>query len=200
MSCRSSGHGIFAQLSPDIHTRSVAGQRVVRQIALCKHATELPQSSVVRFLDLDVSVPQEWSRLEHRCLAADQKEAQIRRELSPRIYRVPHTVSAAACRCSLTGTTTARRFQNKALNRFLAALFSRIPQGIIAAGLPEIQLSRFDLHHAHLFACEYGLGLLFHSQEYIGPGDIDVGNLGNCQIGTPLKFSNEAMAWRNIVW
>ena len=187
MPCRCASPGIFAQSSPDIHIRRASGKKLIRQIALRKNAAELPHPpSVV------------W--LERLCLSADHKRAQLRRALSPRIYPVPHTVSTAACGCSLTGTLTAHRFRNKDLNRFLAALFTSIPHGITTAGLPETNLSRFDLHHAHLFASEYGLGFLFHTKEYIGPGDIDIGNLGNCQEGTPLKFSQKAMAWRNIVW
>jgi hypothetical protein len=130
---------------------------------------------------------------------------EFRKALSPRLYTVPYIISTAACQCSITGTVSGRRFLDKAVNRFLADLFLALPKAIETVNLPETTLSRYDLHHAHLFCDQtHGLGLLFHSKEYIvsrnGSGDVDVGNLGNCQIGTPLEFENEAMAWRNIIW
>ena len=123
--------------------------------------------------------------------------------LSPRIYPIPHTVATAACSCSLAGTKTGRRFRSRALNRFVANLFLDIVLAINASELPETRLSRFDLHHAHLFASsEHGLGLLFHAKEYFASSaDFDIGNaLGNCQRGTPLMYDTEAMAWRNTIW
>jgi hypothetical protein len=149
-------------------------------------------------------VPPAWHFLERRCLAAERgKKKELRKALSSVRYAVPHAVSTAACRCSLTGTATGRRFSNKAVNKFLADLFLALPKAIAAANLPETTLSRYDLHHAHLFCAEmHGLGLLFHSKEYPSGSEaaVDVGNLGFCQVGTPLTFENEAMAWRNIIW
>jgi hypothetical protein len=190
--------------------RRKAGQKLLRQIALrSKEAPQLDNQPVFKFLNhLDtVTVPNAWLSLARRCIAAERgRKQELRKALSPRLYPVPHIVSTAKSSCSLTGTASAQRFLNKAVNKFLADLFLAIPQAIEAENLPETTLSRYDLHHAHLFCSNehgLGLGLLFHAKEYIfseSGGDIDVGNLGNCQIGTPLKFENEAMAWRNIIW
>lgn len=191
----------------DIHPRKAAGQKLLHQISL--RGKEIEYSSdnppVLRFLNLDaIVVPPSWHSLERRCIQAEQrKRAEFKKALSPRLYTVPSIVSTAACQCSITGTVLGRRFLNKAVNRFLASIFLALPKAVETVNLPETALSRYDLHHAHLFCDQtHGLGLLFHSKEYIvsGNGEVDVGNLGNCQIGTPLNFKSEAMAWRNIIW
>ena len=190
--------------------RKATAQKLLRQISSSdKNAVSSnDNSSVLRFLDLDaaaLAVPRSWQSIERRCIAAERgKRKEFKKSLSSRVYAVPHIVSTAACRCSLTGTVSARRFRNKFLNKYFADLFLALPTAITTANLPETTLSRYDLHHAHVFCDQtYGLGLLFHSKEYIvtgSGGDVDVGNLGNCQVGTPLEFEREAMAWRNTIW
>jgi hypothetical protein len=91
-----------------------------------------------------------------------------------------------------------------------------------AAGLPPISLSRYDLHHAHLFLAdsismeeeeeaggggpllESGaprLGLLFHAKEYpLADADAFPADLGRCQRGSPLAYDAAAMDWRNAVY
>jgi len=191
----------------NIHPRKAAGQKLLHQISLRGNEIEcLPDDApVLRFLNLDaIVVPPSWHSLERRCIEAEQgRRKEFKKALSPRLYTVPFIVSTAVCQCSITGTVSGRRFLNKAVNRFLADLFSALPKAVETVKLPETALSRYDLHHAHLFCDQtHGLGLLFHSKEYIvsGNGEVDVGNLGNCQIGTPLEFESEAMAWRNIIW
>jgi len=66
-----------------------------------------------------------------------------------------------------------------------------------------VTLSRFDLHHAHLFSAHkgLGLGLLFHAMEYpaYDPGEWPV-DLGFCQCGSPLAFDAAGMDWRNLLY
>lgn len=81
----------------------------------------------------------------------------------------------------------------------------------------QVELSRFDTHHAHLFAAllpleEYSrskpvqgpylhLGLLFHTMEYPALHECQFPvNLGYCQTNSTCEFSEEGMAWRNIIW
>lgn len=193
--------------STNLHPRKAAGQKLLRQISLRGKETELVSDDqpVLRILDVDaIAVPPSWHSLERRCIAAERgTRTELKKALSSRLYPVPHIISTAACRCSITGTVSGRRFLSKAVNKFLADLFLALPKAIETVNLPKTTLSRYDLHHAHLFRDQtHGLGLLFHSKEYMvsGSGDVDVGNLGNCQIGTPLEFESEAMAWRNIIW
>lgn len=196
--------------NPSSQPRKAAAQKLLRQISSSdKNAVSSNDNSpVLRFLNLDaaaLAVPPSWQTIESRCIAAERgKRKEFKKSFSPRVYAVPHIVSTAACRCSLTGTVSAQRFRNKALNQFFADLFLALPKAITTAHLPETTLSMYDLHHAHVFCNQtHGLGLLFHSKEYIvtkSGGDVDVGNLGNCQIGTPLEFEREAMAWRNTIW
>jgi hypothetical protein len=193
--------------SASAQPRKAAGQKLLRQISLRGKESQFPTDSlpVLRFLNLDaVAVPPSWHSLERQCLSTKRgKKIALKKALSPRSYPIPYIPSTASCLCSITGTAFGRRFFKKAVNKFLADLFLGLPGAIAAENLPKTMLSRYDLHHAHLFCNQiHGLGLLFHSKEYIAAesGDVDVGNLGNCQIGTPLEFEREAMAWRNIVW
>ena len=79
-----------------------------------------------------------------------------------------------------------------------------------AAGLPPISLSRYDLHHAHLFLADPGeeegcgggggggskrFGLLFHAKEYpLADADAFPADLGRCQRGSLQRAPGERVA------
>ena len=65
-----------------------------------------------------------------------------------------------------------------------------------------MELSRFDLFHGHAFLSheDSALGILFHAKEFPAECEEFPYNLGFCQDGTDLSYSDEAMAWRNYVW
>ena len=64
----------------------------------------------------------------------------------------------------------------------------------------QVQLSRFDLFHGHLFRDRnwpHGLGILFHALEYPAyGGDFGV-ELGFCQTNSNARFSQRAWDARN---
>lgn len=89
--------------------------------------------------------------------------AALRAALAPRPRRIP---SFPQCRCTLASSPVGWRFRDRALNLFLALLFEAVPSAAALAGLPPVALSRFDLHHGHLFytpSCRQ-LGLLMHGE------------------------------------
>lgn len=180
--------GLSPALPPDAPTRAAAGERIVRAIAARKASPGL------RFLDPLPPPPREWAALER-----DAAAGRLARHVAPRAYPIPHTVATAAYRCRLAGAPAGWRFRSRRVNRYLAELFQALPGAYAAAGLPEIQLSRFCLHHAHLFTGAGGLGILFHSREYVVGGPLAPGALGYCQADTPLGYDPLAMAWRNAV-
>lgn len=182
----------FPPASPsDSHARAAAGERIVRAIA-----TRTPSPGLRFLAPLPPPPPREWAALE-----ADAAAGCLARHLAPRAYPIPHTVTTAACRCRLAGTATGHRFRSRHLNRYISELFQALPGAYEIAGLPEIELSRFCLHHAHLFFAqkESALGFLFHSREYVVGGPVAPGDLGYCQHGTPLRYDPPSMAWRNAV-
>lgn len=81
---------------------------------------------------------------------------------------------------------------------------AQVPGAAALAGLPPVQLSRYDLHHGHLFlsaAAGGQLGLLLHCKEY--PAECCERfpvHLGRCQCGSSLEFDDDAMDSRNLVW
>ena len=189
--------------------RRAAAARVLDHMA----GTNISQAAWLRMLPLrDAPPPPAWHALAGEAAAggggSGGARAALRRALAPRRYQVPHFGTTAACRCRLTGTATARRFRSKAVNAWAAALFGALPGAVAGAGgpsvgvLPSLSLSRWDLHHAHLFASpHHGLGLLFHAKEYPAAcPDRFPAHLGFCQLGSPLPFDPAAMDWRNLVW
>lgn len=176
---------------PDASARAAAGARIVRAIA-----TGTP-SPGLRFLSpLPPPPHHEWAALE-----ADAAVGRLAAHLTPRAYPIPHTVATAACRCRIAGTAVGRRFRSRRINRYLSELFQALPGAYKSARLPDIELSRFCTHHAHLFLArnERAVGLLFHTNEYVVGGPIAPGDLGYCQHGTPLRYDPNSMAWRNAV-
>jgi hypothetical protein len=121
----------------------------------------------------------------------------LRRALTRSCTAVPDVQGARRDGCALCRAPHARRFADAALNRHFAALFATA-----AAGEPGVSLSRYDLFHAHLFANDACLGLLFHAREYprLEPdAGFDV-HLGRCQRGSTLAWDEEAMARRNLLY
>ncbi len=67
----------------------------------------------------------------------------------------------------------------------------------------QVQLTRWDLFHAHCFVTpgDSGLGLLFHAKEYPRLDERAFPhNLGYCQRGSPLEFDARAMDLRNLLF
>ena len=97
-------------------------------------------------------------------------------------------------RCQLCRSPAGRRFKDAALQRHFATVFAAVAAGAPAVGLP-VRLSRFDLHHGHVFATRDAVGLLLHAREYpaLGSPDFDV-NLGFCQAGSTLAWDADLMA------
>jgi hypothetical protein len=155
----------------------------------------------VKMLPVLVQPPRAWRTL--TACVAEHGAAALRNCLAPRRYPVPSFHTLAHCACQLTSNRVGRRFHAKQINLFLALLFQQVPAAVALAGLPPVQLDRWDLHHAHLFyapSCAQ-LGLLLHAKEYPAehPELFDV-NLGYCQRGSVLEFDEAAMDHRNLVW
>ena len=195
---------------PTDQQRKTAAKRLLRQI----HDRETHHPHIVHLFPSPLHIPLSWQRMERRLLtttatATPTTTTQFNAFLSSRQYLIPHTVDTASFKCILAGTRTGRRFRDKKINTFISSLFPAIAGAISSSSLfssagvqlPQTKLSRFDLHHAHLFMWERGVGMLFHSKEYITDGDdVVVGDMGYCQRNTPLKYNKEAMAWRNTIW
>ena len=81
---------------------------------------------------------------------------------------------------------------------------AQVPGAAALAGLPQVQLCRYDLHHGHLFwspAAGGQLGLLLHCKEYPAAcAERFPVHLGRCQDGSSLDFDEAAMDARNLVW
>jgi hypothetical protein len=195
--------------------RAAAAAAVLRRIERHDFGADL------RLLGAAAPPPRAWLELEAAVAAAPpgRARAALRAALAPRARRLPPLPARGEPRCcSLAGAPRGRRFAARPLNALLAALFARVPPGAQAAGLPPIALSRFDLHHAHLFladpeeeegeeGCGGGrhrhrrLGLLFHAKEYPrADADAFPADLGRCQRGSPLAYDAAAMDWRNVVY
>ena len=154
----------------------------------------------VRLLPVHVEAPAAWHDL--AAGVAAHGASALHAALAPRRLRVPSFGTLAHCGCHLTSTTVARRFRSRQLNACLALLFEQAPAAAALAGLPPIELSRWDLHHGHLFY-ERGsaqLGLLLHAREYpAATADFDV-CLGNCQAGGAPPYEQRAQQLRNLLW
>lgn len=107
---------------------------------------------------------------------------------------VPDVEGAKAACCQLCREPRAARLKDARAGRYFAALFSA------AAAATGAQLSRFDLHHGHLFAHTAGLGLLLHAQEYPSNQPAFDHHLGYCQTGSPLLFDEPTFALRNLLF
>lgn len=66
----------------------------------------------------------------------------------------------------------------------------------------QIQLTRWDLFHAHVFYIKQqkSLGLLFHAKEYPQQCEAFPYNLGYCQRGSPMQFDGRGMDFRNLLY
>lgn len=129
----------------------------------------------------------------------DASHARLLRALAKPLLRLPDVEGAAAARCQLCRSPVGRRFRDRALQRHFAAVFAAVAAGSARAGLP-VELSRFDLHHGHLFASRDCVGLLLHAREYPAPGPgFDV-NLGFCQAGSTLGWDAQLQSLRNVLY
>lgn len=98
------------------------------------------------------------------------------------VYRV------GACQLFPADDCKARRFRSYELAMYFVSLFET------AAIMSESQLSRYDLHHAHMyFDSSRGiLGLLFHTREYPSFDEHEFPfNLGYCQQMSTLAIESE---------
>lgn len=66
----------------------------------------------------------------------------------------------------------------------------------------QVNLSRWDLFHAHAFRSwrDGKLGLLFHAKEYPQECEAFPYNLGFCQRGSSLKYDTPGMDFRNLLF
>ena len=65
----------------------------------------------------------------------------------------------------------------------------------------QVNLSRWDLFHAHAFRSwrDGKLGLLFHAKEYPQECEAFPYNLGFCQRGSSLEYETRGMDFRNLL-
>ncbi|KAI9099247.1 hypothetical protein DFS34DRAFT_616896 [Phlyctochytrium arcticum] len=134
--------------------------------------------------------------------------------ISPSFFDTKTTAFPTFGKCSLPK-------DEKPLNVFnvdtrLGSYFSNVFKAVskpLAEG--KIDISRFDLWHAHLFINHDNLavsgaagsrqnvstiGLVFHSQEYPALSDEFPYPLGHCQVNSTVKYDSRRMARRNFVW
>jgi len=66
----------------------------------------------------------------------------------------------------------------------------------------QVNLSRWDLFHAHAFRSwdDGKLGLLFHAKEYPQECEAFPYNLGFCQRGSSLAYDTHGMDFRNLLF
>ncbi|KAL4452328.1 hypothetical protein ABPG75_007990 [Micractinium tetrahymenae] len=195
--------------------RAALGARVVRHLA-GEPSPELRDA--VRLLPVHIEPPRAWLTLEAGVAA--HGAAALRGALAPRRYPIPSWGSLAHCRCQLAPSPAGRRFRARPINACLSLVFEQLPAAAALAGLPAVQLSRWDLHHGHLFfepGCGQ-LGLLLHAKEYPAwEAERFEVHLGHCQQcggsggggsggggggggGSPLRFDEAAMDTRNYLW
>ncbi|XP_078444960.1 T-box protein [Wolffia australiana] len=127
--------------------------------------------------------------------------AAIQAALDPAVLKIPDVEGLEEDKCQLTRTPYGRRFINEGLNAYLAFLFELISDRSPMIGL-NINLSRYDLFHGHIFlAPDTGrLGILFHAREYPAyEKNIFPINMGYCQRGSCLAY-DDSMNLRNILW
>ncbi len=147
--------------------------------------------------------PSAVGRLVARVATARDGRKALQRALGRARLRCPDVEGAAAARCSLCRDRSVRRFADVRVQRHFAGLFRAAAAEAPRAGL-TLTLSRFDLFHAHVFSAKTRrgcacVGLLFHAREY--PHGVPfVETLGYCQAGSPLPWSAELSALRNLLY
>jgi hypothetical protein len=118
--------------------------------------------------------------------------------------KLPDIQGASSEKCDLFPTPRAFVFSDEGINSFLAELFSVIATATSKDPcIPDVQLTRYDLFHAHLFqvgSSDHELGLLFHAKEFPELCKDFPYNLGYCQHSSALKVGATGMDWRNFVW
>ncbi|BDA43077.1 hypothetical protein COCOBI_04-0880 [Coccomyxa sp. Obi] len=170
--------------------KSLKDRELDRQIRSSMHALDTPK--------VDTRI---WDRLAANVLRTGP--AAISRALEQKIYPVPNVSGAQDQRCQLTSYPVGRRFrEDTQLNTLVADLFEGIAKGVLAASLPPVELTRWDLFHAHIFFTpqDRGIGLLFHAKEYPRQCEAFPYNLGYCQRGSPLEFHERGMDFRNLLY
>eukprot|EP00803_Ostreobium_quekettii_P010112 evm.model.scf_4129.1 EVM.evm.TU.scf_4129.1 scf_4129:2979-6458(-) len=146
--------------------------------------------------------PTPWKRI---CAAAEvQGASAVLTALAAATYEVPDIDGTVEDGCSLTRFPAGRRFSNDSINTWLASLFFAISDASGGdAPFPKVELTRYDLFHSHLIL-DYIRGdcaLVFHAKEYPKyDKDSFPLNLGYCQKGSNMSFSEKAMNFRNFVW
>lgn len=146
--------------------------------------------------------PELWTSI---CEAAQRKgNSAITAALADVLHGVPDIDGSQGNKCSLTRFPSCRRFADALINRWLAGLFYAIADGSCLEGpIPQVELSRYDLFHAHLFLdyTRRDCGLLFHAKEYPKyDEDAFPINLGFCQTGSNVEFNQTSMEFRNFLW
>lgn len=103
-----------------------------------------------------------------------------------------------SCQLFPADDCNARRVRSHHLCLYMKSLFRT------AAYLSDSRLSRYDLHHAHLYFnhSEGILGLVFHAREYPAFDDnLFPFALGYCQKGSDLFLESECdMEQRTVLW
>lgn len=116
--------------------------------------------------------------------------------------KLPDVQSAKSDRCDLFPTVRAFVFQDDSTSSFLAELFGTITTATRKESrIPDVEVTRYDLFHAHLFQEPQGrLGLLFHAKEFPELCKEFPYNLGYCQRSSELQVGSTGMDWRNFLW
>ena len=124
-------------------------------------------------------------------------------QLTYRERSVPDVENSFMHKCQLVSSASssppmARRFRCRKANKYIAHLFFQISKHSAEA---DIQLSRFDLFHGHVFKNKEVVGILFHAKEYcrFDENTFNV-DLGYCQIESYVKYDPKQMEKRNIIW
>eukprot|EP00892_Ulva_mutabilis_P001956 jgi/Ulvmu1/11761/UM008_0175.1 len=141
--------------------------------------------------------PQAWVNMESD--VADEPES-LHQHLHSYHNMLPDVQCASADHCSLFPVDCAFVFSDPHINNFVANLFVAIHQATARSPhIPQVNLDRFDLFHAHLFLTkQHTLGLLFHAKEFPQESKSFPYNLGYCQRSSNLEEAN--MDWRNFLW
>ena len=118
--------------------------------------------------------------------------------------KLPDVQGAASDRCDLFPTSRAFVFQDEGTNSFLADLFDAVAtDSKRQPRIPDVELTRYDLFHAHLFQASNDsghLGLLFHAKEFPELCKEFPYNLGYCQRSSEVQVGSTGMDWRNFLW
>ncbi|CAN8277153.1 unnamed protein product [Cochlearia groenlandica] len=128
--------------------------------------------------------------------------AAIERALDPKSILVPDVEGTCKDKCQLTRTPYGYHFIAEEVNSYFEFLFRLIESRGPSVGF-NVSLTRYDLFHGHLFiASDSGrLGILFHAKEYPGyDKKVFPYNMGYCQRGSDVKYEDDSMNLRNILW